>query len=121
MWSKDYQWHYRENLKLAYPVILSQLGHILVNLCDSVMVGQLGTVQLAAASLANSIFVVILVFGLGLSYSITPLVAAAAGNRNTSRLSLLLVNGTVLCGIFGLILAVLGFFGSTLLHYLIQP
>jgi MATE family multidrug resistance protein len=121
MWSKDYQWHYRENLKLAYPVILSQLGHILVNLCDSVMVGQLGTVQLAAASLANSIFVVILVFGLGLSYSITPLVAAAAGNRNSSRLSLLLVNGTVLCGIFGLVLAALGYFGSPLLRYLNQP
>lgn len=121
MFSSDYQYHFRENLKLAYPVVLSQLGHILVNVADSMMVGQLGTIELAAASLAGSIFVIAMVCGLGISYSITPLVAAAAGKRNHSRLSLLLVNGTALCTLFGALLAVGGFYLSPMLRYMNQP
>ncbi len=121
MYSLSYRDHFKANISLAYPVVLSQLGHILVNVCDSMMVGQLGTVELAASSLASSIFVIALVCGLGVSYSITPLTATAAGQKNRSRLSLLLVNGTVLCFLFGLLLAVIGFYFSPLLRFLNQP
>lgn len=85
------------------------------------MVGQLGTTELAASSLANSIFVIAMVCGLGVSYSITPLVATAAGKKNHSRMSLLLINGVVLCALFGLFLASSGFLISRLLHHLNQP
>ena len=46
------------NLKLAYPVIIGLLGHTLVQLIDNIMVGQLGTAELAAVSLGNSFFFV---------------------------------------------------------------
>jgi hypothetical protein len=50
----------REQVKttilLAYPVMLSQLGQVAVGVADSMMVGRLGALELAASSLANSIF-----------------------------------------------------------------
>jgi MATE family multidrug resistance protein len=73
----------RSTLRLAAPVMLSQLGHVTVSVADSVMVGRLGTVPLAAASLANVIFHVILMFAIGVSYGLTPLVAQAHGRGDS--------------------------------------
>ena len=50
---KRLQW--RENAPLALPVVAGQVGHIAASVADSVMVGRLGTIPLAAVSLANSI------------------------------------------------------------------
>lgn len=60
---------------LAYPVMLSQLGQVAVGVADSMMVGRLGALELAASSLANSIFFVALMFGIGISMGLTPLVS----------------------------------------------
>ena len=73
--------HLRLNFKLAYPVMLSQLGHILVGVADSVMVGRLGTEPLAAAALGNSIWIVIFVIGYGISQALTPIVARAHSEK----------------------------------------
>ncbi len=106
-------WSYylKTNLLLAYPVMFSQLGHISVSVADSVMVGQIGTLPLAAASLGNSIFAVIMLFGIGISYGLTPLVAAAYGEQNPGKLNNLLRHGIVnnlLVGfvLFGIIVAI---------------
>ena len=56
MFKPHYLDHYKRNISLAYPVMLSQLGHVTVGIADSVMVGQVGVVPLAAASFANAIF-----------------------------------------------------------------
>lgn len=73
--------HLRLNFKLAYPVMLSQLGHILVGVADSVMVGRLGTEPLAAAALGNSIWIVIFVIGYGISQALTPIIARAHSEK----------------------------------------
>ena len=121
MFPVDYQKHFKENFYLAFPVVLSQLGHVLVSVIDSIMVGRVGTLPLAAASLGNSIFNLIMVFGLGLSFSITPLVASAAGRKNKNRISLLLINGTLLCGLAGILLFLIGYLLTPFLPYLQQP
>ena len=51
---------------LAYPVMLSQLGQVSVGIADSMMVGRLGALPLAASSLANIIFFVTMMFGIGI-------------------------------------------------------
>jgi len=121
MFPPDYKKHFQANFYLAYPVVLSQLGHVLVSVIDSIMVGRVGTEPLAAASLGNSIFNIIMVFGLGISYSITPLVAGAAGRKNRNRISLLLINGTILCGLAGVLLFLTGYLLTPFFHYLQQP
>ncbi|QNE38728.1 MATE family efflux transporter [Hymenobacter sp. NBH84] len=118
--------HIKPTLLLAYPVVLSQLGHVLVNVCDSVMVGHidppaLAATSLAAISLGVSTSTVGLVLGLGVSLGITPLVAAANGRRDVPALGRLLVNGVWLCLAAGLVLALLGFALTPLLRYLNQP
>ncbi len=121
MRSAEYKEHFRKNYYLAYPVVLSQLGHILVSVFDSLMVGRIGTVPLAAASLGNSIFTITLVFGLGISFSITPLIAAAEGRKNFTRISLLLLNALVSNLIIGILLFIVGFFGAPYITHLNQP
>jgi len=89
----DFQW--RENIPLALPVIVGQIGHIAASVADSMMVGALGTIPLAAVSLASSIASVPLVFGIGMAYGLTPMVAHAMGQARPFKAVRLLKNGTV--------------------------
>jgi len=106
---------------LAYPVMLSQLGQILVGVSDSVMVGQLGTAPLAGVSLGNSIFILFLTFGIGISYGITPLVAKADGEGNNKKIIEVLKHGFLVNGITGLILFLLLYLTSFIFPFLNQP
>ncbi|MDA0195429.1 MAG: MATE family efflux transporter [Bacteroidetes bacterium] len=116
----NYKEHFRRNISLAFPVMLSQLGHVLVGVADSVMVGQLGTVPLAAVSLAGSIFHLLMFFGIGVSYSLTPLVAAADGENDASKSIAFLKHGFVVNTFIGLILAAMMYWSSGLLYHLDQ-
>ncbi len=119
--TSEYKEHFAKNFNLAYPVVLSQLGHTLVSVFDSLMVGQIGTLPLAAASLGNSIFLMMMVFGMGVSFSLTPLIAGAEGRKNYTRISLLLLNGLVSNFLVGIILFLAGYFLSPYITYLNQP
>jgi multidrug resistance protein, MATE family len=111
-----YKSHYSDNLNLAIPVVISQLGHTLVQTSDTIIVGHFsGTVSLAAVSLANSIFIIMLVIGIGISYGITPLIAQHNGRKNYAECGQLLSNSLFLNMITGVILFAVTFFGSVLL------
>jgi MATE family multidrug resistance protein len=78
-------------LKLAWPVILSQVSHTFVGLADTIMVGNTGNVQaLAASALANNVFSIPIVFSIGISFILSPRVAEAmaAGRREDCRIML---------------------------------
>ncbi|MFA0960815.1 MATE family efflux transporter [Roseivirga sp. BDSF3-8] len=113
--------HIRKTLTLAGPVMLGQLGHVMVGVADSIMVGQLGTIPLAAASLANGVFIIILTIGLGFSFALTPLAAAADGKKNVMRKAAILKNGLLLNGLAAIFLALLLGAGVLLLDNLRQP
>jgi len=108
-----YKPYYKENLILASPIVVSQIGHMAVHIADSVIVGQFaGTVQLAAVSLVNSLFTIIMVLGLGLSYGLTPLIAKQNGGKNYSECGRLLSNSLLINIISGIILYLLLHFGT---------
>ena len=86
---------YRINIRLAAPVILSQIGHVFVGVADSIMIGRFGAEPLGAASLANSIFNVLMIFGVGITVAITPLVAKAHSERNIERVAQFLKHGVI--------------------------
>lgn len=110
----------RDLVLLAWPVVLSQLGHVMVGVADSVMIGNTGTIPLAASSFANSLFVILLVFGIGVSFGLTPLVAEADGGKNKQRLSLLLGNGLMVNSLVSLVLVALLFMGIPFMDFLGQ-
>ena len=85
--------NFNKTFTLAYPVMLSQLGQVMVGVADNIMVGRLGAVPLAAASLANSIFFMILMFGIGISMAVTPMVAAADGEGKKGKIGRFLNHG----------------------------
>lgn len=111
-----YKPHYQTNLSLAIPVVISQLGHTLVHTADSIIVGHFaGTIPLAAVSLVNSIFIVILVIGMGISYGLTPLIAQESGRKNFKECGRLLSNSLLINAILGILLFILIYFGSLLI------
>ena len=69
--------HLKKHVTLATPVVVGQLGHIMVSVADTAMVGRIGVIPLAGATFAGTIYHVMLLFGIGVSYAITPLVAAS--------------------------------------------
>ncbi|MFM6975413.1 MAG: MATE family efflux transporter [Sphingobacteriaceae bacterium] len=108
-----YKPHYQTNLKLAIPVVISQLGHTLVHTADSVIVGHFaGTIPLAAVSLVNSLFTLVLVIGIGISYGITPLIAQENGKNNFAECGKLLYNSLLISAITGLMLYLAIYFGT---------
>ena len=76
---RTYLPYYKRNLKVAFPVMLTQLGAAMVGLADSVMVGHYGTTDLAAVSFSNAIFFTVMVFAMGAVMGITPLVGHVHG------------------------------------------
>jgi MATE family multidrug resistance protein len=110
-----YKPYYKSNLHLAIPIVVSQIGHTMVHLADSVIVGHFaGTTQLAAVSLVNSLFMLILVLGLGISYGLTPLVAKENGRGNADECGKLLSTSLLINLVTGTILYLLIHFGSLL-------
>ena len=101
---KEYIFHGKKTFLLAYPVMLSQLGQVLVGVADSVMVGHVGKEPLAAASLGNSVFYLFFTFGLGISFGITPLVAKADGEQNPRQIMEILKHGFLVNTATGLFL-----------------
>ncbi len=105
--SSTYLDNYQKTFLLAYPVILSQLGHIMVGVVDTAMVGQIGTIEQAAVALCNSLYILVLVFGLGVSYGVTPLVAEADSSKNDIENTSLLKHSIIINTAIGILLFVL--------------
>lgn len=76
---KPYSEHYKELIKLGLPIVIGQLGVILVSFADTFMVGWHGTEELAAASFVNNIFNLAIIFATGFSYGLTPIVGKLFG------------------------------------------
>lgn len=106
---KQYIPFYKRNLALAFPIVLSQIGQVSVSLVDNMMVGHVGTIELAAAAFANSIFMIGMVFGMGLTFGITPLVGKAFGNNNLIKTTVWLKNGVFSLSVASFFLTLLMF------------
>lgn len=116
-----YTKEFRYNIRLSIPVILGLLGHTVVQLVDNIMVGQLGTTELAAVSLGNSFVFIAMSLGIGFSTAITPLVAQADGRRDKDHAQRILAHGVVLCTLLGIFLFSIVFLSRTAMFYMEQP
>ena len=80
-------------LVLAGPIVIGQLGVVLVPFADTFMVGHYGVKELAAASFVNNLTMLLVVTGLGFSLGLTPLVSEAEGRADRRLAGALLRNG----------------------------
>jgi multidrug resistance protein, MATE family len=109
MYISHYIPYYKQNLRIALPIILSQVGGGLVTVVDTIMVGHLGTVELAAASFANSIFLIGFVFSIGLSMAVTPLVGKAYAEKKGKEIVELFQNSFLFIIVMALLIMLLLF------------
>lgn len=107
-------------LKLALPLVLTHTGQMVVQLVDSAMVGRVGTNELAAASFAGSVFVLIMVFGQGLTIGLTPLIGQFFGAQKRERVASLIKNGYIFFSLLAIVLFLLSWVISYALPYMGQ-
>ena len=111
---KKYLPFYKRNLKVALPVMITQAGQVVVQLADNIMVGHVGTAELAGVSFANAIFLIGFITLIGFSQGLTPLVGESFAKGEHKKASHLLRNSLMLnlCtySAIGLLLMAIGFF-----------
>ncbi|GAA4277756.1 MATE family efflux transporter [Aquimarina mytili] len=117
----QYTKEFRYNLELAAPVMMGMLGHTLVALVDNIMVGQLGTAELAAVSLGNSFMFIAMSLGIGFSTAITPLVAEADAENNFRNGKSAFKHGLFLCTTLGVVLFLMILLAKPLMYLMKQP
>lgn len=109
------------NIKLAYPVILGMVGHTLIAMVDNIMVGKLGSTELAAVSLGNSLVFVAMSLGIGFSTALTPIIAEADSEKNDDTIRHTFHHGLFLCTILGMLLFLLVVLAKPIMVLLQQP
>ena len=117
----DYTKEFKYNWTLAAPVMLGMLGHTFVSFVDNIMVGQLGTAELAAVSLGNSFMFIAMSLGIGFSTAITPLVAEADASKDFSQGKSAFKHGLFLCTALGILLFLLMLIAKPLMYLMKQP
>ncbi len=118
---KQYTKEFLTNTKLALPVIIGQVGQVAVGIVDNLMVGKLGAPSLAAVSLGNGIFFLVMSIVLGFSMSIVPLIAKSQGENNAENGSKVATYGLLLCGVISVLLFGLIKFIQLFIHDFNQP
>lgn len=106
-----YKGHYKALLLLGLPIVIGQIGVIVLGFADTLMIGHHSTEELGAASFVNNVFNLAIIFSTGFSYGLTPVVGSFYGNRKFApagqalRCSLLanFLVGLILTLIMGLI------------------
>jgi len=116
-----YTSEFKYNWKLAAPVMLGMLGHTFVSFIDNIMVGQLGTAELAAVSLGNSFMFVAMSIGIGFSTAITPLIAEADSSDNLQQARSTYKSGLFLCTTLGVALFFGIYFLKPIMYLMNQP
>lgn len=101
---KKYEYHYRTILSLGLPIVVGQIGTIVLGFADTLMVGHHSVEELAAASFVNTIMAIVLILSLGFSYGLTPMIGLLHGKGDTAQIGSTLKNGLVAAGTTALLL-----------------
>jgi multidrug resistance protein, MATE family len=113
--------HTKETLHLAWPLVLTQVGHIVTGMVDNIFLGRIGTAEQAAGILSNNLYVLLLVFGIGVSYASTPLVAGAHEKNDVLKKAALFKNSLFMNFFIAVFCFLVLFSSSGLLRFMQQP
>lgn len=98
----------RTTIRLAIPLIIGQLGQMLISLSDTLMLGWLGVTPLAACSFANTLIYLPMMFGIGMSMAVSIRVSHARGANDPAAARAALRHGlyiTLGLGVFTVLAA----------------
>lgn len=121
---KSYKEQYRLNLKLALPVILTQLGQIFTQFVDNVMVGRYGgddPVPLAAVSFGGVVFFILFIASIGVALGMTPLIGELFSQNRHRESARLFQNGILFYTLLGVLMAGVQYAIIPLMYHMNQP
>ena len=112
--------HYRSLIQLGIPIVIGQIGVIILGFADTLMIGHHSTIELSAASFVNNVFNLAIIFSTGFSYGLTPIVGSLFGQGKHHKVGESLKNSlaantllaVVLCLAMGLLYANLEHLGQ---------
>jgi MATE family multidrug resistance protein len=113
--------HIKNTIYLAWPLVITQVGYIITGMVDTVFLGKIGPAEQAACILSNNLYILLLVFGIGVSYATTPLVTSANQNMDLLKKASLFKNSIFLNVSVSIICFIVLFLSSGLLKYMHQP
>ncbi len=97
------------------------LGHTLIGIVDNLMVGNLGSTELAAVSLGGSFIFIAMSLGIGFSTALTPIIAEADAENDHKKIRTTFHHGLLLCSILGVTLFILIVLSKPIMHLMGQP
>jgi MATE family multidrug resistance protein len=77
----NYKKHYKALVCLGLPIVIGQLGVIVLGFADTLMIGHYNTESLGAASFVNNVVNLVIIFCTGFSYGLTPIVGGLFGRK----------------------------------------
>ena len=83
-------------VRLALPIVVVQLGQMLMGVVDTVMVGHVSAEAIAAVALGNLYFFGAAIFGMGALMALDPVVAQAVGAGDTVAIARGVQRGLIL-------------------------
>ena len=101
-----YKKDYIAIVKLGLPILIGQLGMIVVGFADNVMVGRYSTEALASASFVGNVFNIAILACMGFTYGLTPLIGALFSQERYAAIGSILRNGVLLNVLFALLVSV---------------
>ena len=118
---KKYLSHYKALISLGVPIVIGQIGTVVLNFADTLMIGRYGLNELAAASFVNPMFILLVVFSLGFSLGLTPIVGGMFGRGDKSGIGLMLRNGLAANCLVAFVLLVVSLLFYFNIHRFGQP
>lgn len=116
-----YTQHYKALFTLGIPIIIGQIGIIILGFADTLMIGHYGTNELAAASFVNNMFTLAIIFATGFSYGLTPVVGSLFGRGESRMVGRVLKNSLFANTLLALLLTAIMAVLYANLHRLGQP
>lgn len=90
---KSYKEYYGSIIRLGVPILIGQLGMIVVAFADNIMVGRYSTDALASASFVNNVFNVANFACMGFTYGLTPLIGALFTQKRFATIGTMIRTG----------------------------
>ncbi len=115
------QSHYRALLSLGLPIVIGQIGVIILGFADTIMVGHHSSTELAAASFVNNMCNLAIIFSTGFAYGLTPVVGRLFGEGNKEKTGEVLRNSLSANTLLALIVCGIMYALYLNLHRLGQP
>lgn len=112
---------WRALLDIAVPVVVVQVGLMLMGVVDTLMVGRVSADALAAVALGNLYVFTILVVAMGTLMALDPLVSQAVGARDEPGVTRAIQRGLLLGVLLGIVMMLLMAPAAPLLRLFRQP